>query len=158
MIEKPQIMTAVIQEVIAPDQIVQGTTATFTVVLLPHWTAVQDGERKIEKQITLSIPNDYSRGDAWISVFSKDPEDSFFGFDFDFDFDSDSDDESLPENLDELIDKLQEEQNENPGLITIVLSDEIVLPDELILDEPKNEITLEGFIVTGAESDLVEIE
>ena len=73
-------------------------------------------------------------------------------------FDSDSEDESLPENLDELIDKLQDEQNEDPGVITIVLSDEIVLPDELLLDEPKNEITLEGFIVTGAESDLVEIE
>ncbi|MYF55212.1 hypothetical protein F4225_05495 [Candidatus Poribacteria bacterium] len=158
MTEKPQIMTVVIQEIIAPDQIVQGTTETFTVVLLPHWTAVQDGERKIEKQITLSIPSDYSRGDAWISVFSKDPDDLFFGFDFDFDFDSDSEDESLPENLDELIDKLQDEQNEDPGLITIVLSDEIVLPDELLLDEPKNEITLEGFIVTGAESESVEIE
>ena len=156
MTEKPQIMTAVIQEVIAPDQIVQGTTATFTVVLLPHWTAVQDGERKIEKQITLSIPNDYSRGNAWISVFSKDPDDLFFGFDFDFDSDSES--EALPENLDELIEKLQDEQSEDPGLITIVLSDEIVLPDELILDEPKNEITLEGFIVTGAESESVEIE
>lgn len=159
MTEKPQIMTAVIQEIIPPDQIVRGATATFTVVLLPHWTAVQNGERKIEKQITLSIPSDYSRGDAWISVFSKDPDDLFFGFDFDFDFDSDSeDDESLPENLDELIDKLQGEQNEDPGVITIVLSDEIVLPDELLLDEPKNEITLEGFIVTGAESESVEIE
>lgn len=156
--EKPQIMTAVIQEIIAPDQIVRGTTATFTVVLLPHWTAVQDGERKIEKQISLTIPNNYSRGDAWISVFSKDPEDSFFFFDFDFDFDSDDESESLPENLDELIEKLQEGQSEDPGIITIVLSDEIVSPDERISDEPQNEITLEGFIVTGSESESVEIE
>ena len=153
--EKPQIMTAVIQEIIVPDQIVRGTTATFTVVLLPHWTAVQDGERKIEKQVTLSIPNDYSRGDAWISVFSEDPEDSFFFFDFDFDSDDES--ESLPENLDELIEKLQKEQREDPGIIKIVLSDEIVFPDDLIFDEPENEITLEGFIVTGSEFESVEV-
>ena len=148
-------MTAVIQEIIVPDQIVRGTTATFTVVLLPHWTAVQDGERKIEKQVTLSIPNDYSRGDAWISVFSEDPEDSFFFFDFDFDSDDES--ESLPENLDELIEKLQKEQREDPGIIKIVLSDEIVFPDDLIFDEPENEITLEGFIVTGSEFESVEV-
>ncbi len=155
--EKPQIMTATIKEVIAPDEIVRGTTATFTVVLLPHWTAVQDGERKIEKQITLDIPSDYPIGDAWISVFSEDPDDFFFGFDFDFDIDTEFDFGSLPENLDDLIEKLEAEQNDAPGLITIVLSDEIVFPDDSISDEPQNEITLEGFIVTGSESNSVDI-
>ncbi len=38
--EKPQIMMATIQEVIAPDKLVRGKTATFTVVLLPHWSAL----------------------------------------------------------------------------------------------------------------------
>ncbi len=158
IMEKPQIMTAVIKEVIAPDEIVRGTTVTLTVVLLPHWTAVQDGKRKIEKQITLDIPSDYPIGDAWINVFSEDPDDFFFGFDFDFDIDSDFDLDSLPENLDDLIEKLEAEQSEVPGLITIVLSDEIVFPDDSISDdEPQNEITLEGFIVTGSESDSVDI-
>lgn len=159
IMEKPQIMLATIHEVIVPDKIARGTTATVTVVLLPHWSAVQDGERKIERHVTLEIPQDYSLGDAWISVFSKDPEDSFFGFDFDLDFDIDTDSDSdlPPENLDELIEKLEDDQNESPGLITTVLSDEIVFPDDLIFDEPKNEFTLEGFIVTGQESERVEI-
>ncbi len=120
--------------------------------------AIQDGERKIERQITLDVPQDYPLGDTWISVFSEDPDEySFFGFDFDFDIDSDTDSDTLPENLDDLIEKLEEEQNEAPGLIKIVLSEDIVSADDLIFDEPQNEITLDGFIVTGSESDLIEI-
>ncbi len=155
--EKPQIMIATIQEVIAPDKIVRGTTTTFTVVLLPHWSAVQDGKRKIEKQVTLEIPNDYPLGNAWVSVFSEDPDDSFFGLDLDFDLDTNFDFGTLPENLDELIENMEEDQSEAPGLITIVLSDEIVSPNDFIFDEPQNEITLDDFIVTGQESDFVEI-
>ncbi len=151
--EKPQIMLATIQEVIAPDKIVRGTTATITVVLLPHWSAVLDGERKIKKKVTLQVPQDYPLGDAWISVFSEDPDDLFFGFDLDFDFDTGP----LPEDLNELIEELEDGQIESPGLITVVLSEDIVFPDDFIFDEPQNEVTLDDFIITGSESDSVEI-
>ena len=157
IVEKPQIMTATIQEVIAPDQIVRGTTATITVVLLPHWSAVIDGERKIEKQITLSVPSDYPLGDVWISVFSEDTDDFLFDFDLDLDFDIDTDFGPAPENLDELIEQMEENQSESPGLITVVLSEDIVFPDDFIFDEPQNEVTLDDFIVTGSEHDRVEI-
>ena len=157
IVEKPQIMTATIQEVIAPDQIVRGTTATITVVLLPHWSAVIDGERKIEKQVTLSVPSDYPLGDAWISVFSEDTDNFFFDFDFDFDLDVDSDFGPFPEDLDELIEQMEENQKGSAGLITVVLSEDIVFPDDFIFDEPQNEVTLDDFIVTGSEHDLVEI-
>ncbi len=151
--EKPQIRVATIHEVIAPDKIVRGTTATFTVVLLPHWSAVEDGDRKIEKQMTLVIPSDYPTGYAWISVFSQDTEDDlFFGFDFDDNVDTPAED------LDELIENLEADQPDAPGLITIVLSEDIVFPDDFIYDEPQNEITLDDFIVIGSESDFVEIE
>lgn len=155
--EKPEIMLATLQEVIVPDEIVRGTTTTITIVLLPHWSAIQDGERKIEKQVTLEIPIDYPLGDAWISVYAEDTYDSFFGFFFDTDFDSDSDSDLLPENLDELIEKLEENQNESPDLITIVLSDDIVSTYDTISDEPQNTITVDGFIVTGEKSESVEI-
>ena len=155
IVEKPQIMTATIQEVIAPDQIVRGTTTTITVVLLPHWSAVIDGERKIEKEVTLSVPSDYPLGDAWISVFSEDMDDFFF--DFDLDLDVDSDFGSAPEDLDELIEQMEENQKASAGLITVVLSEDIVFPDDFIFDEPQNEVTLDDFIVTGSESDWVEI-
>lgn len=153
--ERPQIMTATIKEIVSPDKIGRGTTATFTVVLLPHWSAVQNGERRIEKQIRLDIPQDYPTGRAWINIFSKEPDDIFFGFDFGFDDDDDTDD--MPETLDELIEKMESEQNDPPGQITVVLSDEIIFPDDLIFDDPTNDITLEDFIVTGRKSESVEI-
>ncbi len=154
--EKPEIMLATIQEVIMSDEIVRGTSTTVTVVLLPHWSAIQDEERKIEKQVTLEIPQDHPLGDAWITVYAEDYYDPFFSIFFDDDSDSDSD--MLPENLDELIEQLEENQNESPSIITIVLSDEIISTYDIISsDEPQNTITVNGFIVTGRKSESVKI-
>ena len=151
--EEPQIRVARIHEVIAPDEIVRGTTATFTVVLIPHWNTVEDGDRKIEEQVTLAIPSDYPLGFAWISVFSENPEDDLFD-----DLFSEVDFGTPAEDLDELIETLEDDQPAAQGEMTIVLSEDIVFPDDFIFDEPQNEITLDAYIVTGSESEFVEIE
>ena len=138
--DKPQIMLADIHKVIVPEEgITPGEDLIVSVVLLPHWSAAGD-ERTIEKEVTLAVPEDFPAGDAFLTVTSGNvfgPPDPFFGpdfFDFDGpDFDFDGPDEApkpLPENLDELIKKMEDEQID-PSLITITLEAFGSSPDEL---------------------------
>ena len=157
--ESPEIRIATLHEVSAPDPLVRGETATITVVLLPHWSAVDNGERRIEKQVRLTIPSDFEDDFAWINIVAKDPDDLLFGFDS-FDFDSeDDDDQPRPETLDELITQMTDQQPDAPGRIHIILSEDIISPWAFIDDDdPQAEIVLEGFVVTGSEQVFVSIE
>ena len=65
--DKPQITKAEIAEVIAPEEIIPGESATFSVVLVPHWSTA-GVERTIQRDITLEIPEDFPAGEANLSV------------------------------------------------------------------------------------------
>ena len=120
--DKPQIMLAEVHEVIVPEEgITPGEALTVSVVVLPHWSAAGD-ERTIQRDVTLEIPEDFPVGPALLSVASANPfgpPDPFFGPDFFF-FGPEEEPKPLPENLDELIKKMEEEQIDS-SLITITL-------------------------------------
>ena len=134
--DKPQITTAEIVEVIAPEEIIPGESTTVSIVLLPHWSAAAD-ERTIQRDITLEIPEDFPAGDANINVSGGSF--GFFGFEGfgppidgipgfadipDFGpggFGGDEEEQPIPKNLDELIKQMQEAQVD-PGLITVTLT------------------------------------
>lgn len=121
--DSPKIRLATIHELVAPDTITPGETATFTVKLLPHWTGVENG-RKIEKTVTLDIPADWTEDQYEFKVVSQYPDGppSAFGSFFDFGFDEEVEVKLDPENLDELIERNSEGLVENPGLLTITLA------------------------------------
>ena len=136
--DKPQIMAADVHEVIVPEErILPGENLTVSVVLLPHWTAV-NGERTIQREVTLEIPEDFPIGDATLTVASGSP----FGppvpfgadfLEFDVPFDVPAEEEEpklLPENLDELIKQMEDAQID-PSLITITLTASAPPPDLL---------------------------
>ncbi|MYF98815.1 hypothetical protein F4212_06710 [Candidatus Poribacteria bacterium] len=161
--DKPQIMLAAIHELVVPEEIVPGESATFKVVLLPHWTAT-NGSRKIEKEVTLDIPDNFTKGRANLSVKSEDPFDNLF---FDFSFDENDEEETpLPENLDELIKQMEDGQTDL-GIITIILTPNDAGLDFSILEDPfsfdnddlsednqippiETKIVIDGFIITGS--------
>ena len=120
--DSPKIRLATIHEIVAPDTITPGETATFTVKLLPHWTGVENG-RKIEKVVTLDVPAGWTEDQYEFKVVSEYPggPPSVFGSFFDFGFDDEVEARLDPENLDELIDRNSEGLVENPGLLTITL-------------------------------------
>ena len=116
--DKPQIMQANIHKVIVPEEGAKpGQPLAVSVVLLPHWSAAP-GERTIQREVTLEVPADFPVGEARLSVSSQNPfgpPGPFFGFNGGVD-----EEEQLPENLDELIKKMKDEQID-PSLITITL-------------------------------------
>ena len=118
--DKPQIMLAEIQEVIVPEEeITPGEDLTVSVVLLPHWSAAGD-KRTIEREVTLQVPEDFPAGEAFLTAAAGGPPGPFFEDDF-FLFDEpDEEPKLLPENLDELIKRMEDAQID-PGLITITL-------------------------------------
>ena len=134
--DKPQIMLAELHEVIVPEEaITPGEDLTVSVVLLPHWSAV-NGNRTIEREVTLEVPEDFPAGDALLTASAGD----FFGLpgpffedDF-FAFDGPDEEPKLPENLDELI-KQMEEAQVDPSLITITLESLGPPPDLLPPEE-----------------------
>lgn len=178
--DTPKIRLATIHQVVAPEKITPGEPATFTITLLPHWTAAQNG-RKIQKEVTLDVPEDWTAGNATLKVESQHPAGPPGAFDtllddFSFDFDFEEKEEELdPENLDQFIERKKENLVEEPGLITIVLSpsddfsfggdfffDDFELPDvDEGSSEPSSsvetEITIEGFIVVGTKSVSVDV-
>ena len=120
--DTPQIMRAAIHEVIVPEEIIPGESATFTIVLLPHWSATKN-DRTIQKEVTIDIPENFPEGNARLQVAAQYQEGDIFllGFDdFDFGFD-DFEEIPLPENLDELI-KQKEAELIDPGSILIRLT------------------------------------
>lgn len=129
--DSPKIRVATVHEIVAPDTITPGEQATFTVKLLPHWTGVTNG-RKIEKEITLDIPEGWTDERYEFSVTSPYPDGppnafaSLLGIDIVDEIISALDGEEVvetlpPENLDELIERNSEGMVDNPGLLTIVL-------------------------------------
>ena len=126
--DKPQITKAEIAEVIAPEEIRPGESATVSIVLVPHWSTA-GVERTIQRDITLEIPEDFPSGEATLSVAAAGPPDFFGDFgpppgaiiDFEFGGFGDEEKRPVPKNLDELIKQMQEDQID-PGLITVTLS------------------------------------
>ncbi len=126
--DKPQITKAEIAEVIAPEEIIPGESATFSIVLVPHWSTA-GVERTIQRDVTLEIPEDFPAGEANLSVAAAGPPDFFGDFgpppgaiiDFEFGGFGDEEERPVPKNLDELIKQMQEDQID-PGLITVTLS------------------------------------
>ena len=127
--DKPQITTAEIVEVTAPEEIIPGESATVSIVLLPHWNAAGD-ERTIQRDITLEIPEDFPAGEANLSVAAAAPPDLFGGefgpppgaiLDFGFGGFGDEEEQPVPKNLDELIEQMLENQVD-AGLITVTLT------------------------------------
>ena len=130
--DKPQITKAEIAEVIAPEEIIPGESATFSIVLVPHWSTA-GVERTIQKDVTLEIPEDFPAGEANFSVVAVGPPPDLFGFGdlgpppgaiLDFGFGGgfgDEEEQPVPKNLDELIEQMLENQVD-AGLITVTLT------------------------------------
>ena len=130
--DKPQLAKAEISEVIAPEEIVPGESVTVGITLVPHWSTAA-AERTIRREVTLEVPEDFPAGEANINVSASALD--FFGggfpgefgpppggiVDFDFDPFGDEEEKPVPQNLDELIQQMEEDQVD-PGLITVTLS------------------------------------
>lgn len=123
--ETPIVKQAAVHDVIVPETIVPGESATFNIVLLPHWSATQGKARTIQREVTLDIPQDFPAGEAHLSVVAEAGDDVFFTDPFFGDFgdfgEEPTEDTQLPENLDDFIEQMEEKQIEK-GRITITLS------------------------------------
>ena len=132
IMDKPQIAKAEIAEVIAPEEIIPGESATVSIILVPHWSTA-GAERTIQREVTLEIPEDFPAGEANINVsgsgfdFFGDlgplgpPPDAIPDFGFDFGGFGDDEEKPVPKNLDELIKQMEEDQVDS-GLITVTLT------------------------------------
>ena len=129
--DKPQITKAEVAEVTAPEEIIPGESVTVSIVLVPHWSTAGD-ERTIQREVTLEVPEDFPAGEANINVSGSaldfvgglgPPPDGIPIPDFGFDFGGFGDEEErpVPQNLDELIKQMEEDQLD-PGLITVTLT------------------------------------
>ena len=128
--DKPQIAKAEIAEVIAPEEIIPGESATVSITLVPHWSTA-GAERTIQREVTLDIPEDFPAGEANINVTGSGLD--FFGdlgpfgpppdaiVNFGFGGFGEEEDKPVPKNLDELIQQMEEDQVD-PGLITVTLT------------------------------------
>ncbi len=164
--ETPVVKTAAVQDVIVPEVIIPGESATFKIMIFPHWSATQGGERMLQREVTFDIPEDFPIGDAQLRVEAGDEVDSFFlGGDFlSNSFDETDEDTPMPKNLEEYITQLEERQTEK-GLITITLSQAGSdhglffgdVSDEMSHEPIEKEIVIEGFIVNGKKEITVDI-
>ena len=128
--DKPQIAKAEISEIIAPEEVMPGESVTVAITLVPHWSTA-GAERTIQREVTLEIPEDFPAGEANINVsgsafdFFGDPFAGDLGPPpgaiFDFGGFGDEEERPVPQNLDELIKQMEEDQVD-PGLITVTLS------------------------------------
>ena len=148
--DTPQINTAVIESVSAPNDVKRGTSATVSIVLVPHWSSVAE-ERTIEKEVTLDVPDDFPTGGATFEVSgtgSLDFFDNLFSFDFD-DFEIEN---KIPKSLDELIEQTEENQND-PSIIKVKLETSNGFSEDV-----EAEVKLDGFIVTGTNTEFITIQ
>jgi hypothetical protein len=112
--DKPQIAKAEIAEVIVPEEISPGERVSVSIVLVPHWSTV-GGERTIQREVTLEVPEDFPAGEATINVSAS-------ASDFDFGgFGEPEEEPPIPKTLNEHIKQLEDVQVD-PGLITVTLS------------------------------------
>ena len=147
IVDKPQIATAQIDEIIAPAEVMPGESLTVSVVLLPHWSTA-GAKRIIQRDVILNIPDGFPIGEANLTVSAADESaddtefTQLFGDIFDEllgEEDDDDDEKPLPRNLDELI-RQKEEAQMDTGLITITLTPSAFgsgfpLPEDLPLPE-----------------------
>ena len=147
IVDKPQIATAEIDEIIVPAEAMPGEHLTVSVVLLPHWSTV-GAERIIQKEVIIDIPDGFPMGEANLTVSAVADESTddtaltqLFGDVFDeiLGEEEEEDEKPLPRNLDELI-RQKEEDQMDAGLITITLApsafgDGFPLPEGLPLPD-----------------------
>ena len=146
IVDKPQIATAEIDEIIVPAEVMPGESLTVSVVLLPHWSAA-GAKRIIQRDVILDIPDGFPTGEANLTVSAADESaddtefTQLFGDIFDELLGEEEDDaeKPLPRNLDELI-RQKEEDQMDAGLITITLTPSAFgggfpLPEDLPLPE-----------------------
>ena len=134
--DKPQIMLAELHEVIVPEEgITPGEDLAVSVVLLPHWSAADD-ERMIQRDVTIEVPESFPVGPAMLTVATNSSGlfDPFGG--------AEGAPRPLPENLDELIKKMEADQID-PSLVTITL--EALGPDPGTLLPEGLDLPPEGF-------------
>ena len=129
IVDKPQIATAEIDEIIVPAEVRLGESLTVSVVLLPHWSTA-GAKRIIQRDVILDIPDGFPMGEANLTVSAAADESAddteltqLFGDIFDeiLGEEDDDDEKPLPRNLDELI-RQKEEDQMDAGLITITLT------------------------------------
>ncbi len=149
--DQPQIYQAEIEDVTGPDDIKRGTSATFSIVLVPHWSSSGE-ERTIEKEITLDIPDNFSIGSANLEVSGNTSSSLFGDFIFFDDFDDDDLENKIPKTLDDLIEQIEKEETD-PSVIKITLES-----DDFGEDDIEKELDLEGFIVTGSKTKFISIQ
>jgi len=122
--DTPQILRAEIDKVIVPEEVIAGESATFTIVLLPHWSATENG-RTIQKEVTIDIPKNFPEGKAHLHIKAQYQEGDFFFGPGEFvifdDFNNSDEKALLPQNLDQLIDE-QVAAQVDPGSILIRLT------------------------------------
>ena len=136
--DKPQIMLAEVHEVIVPEVgVTPGEDLSVSVVLLPHWSAADD-ERTIQRDVTIEVPESFPVGSATLTVAANSSGlfDPFGGLD--------RPPQPLPENLDELIKKMEGDQID-PSLITITLESFGADPGALPPDGLEVPLPPEGF-------------
>ena len=143
--DKPQIGLAEIESVNGPSTIKRGSSATFSIVLVPHWSSAGE-ERTIEKEITLDIPGNFSLGSANLSVSGNSSSNFFDDFFFINDFG-----DKIPKSLDDLIEKLSNEE-QDPSVI------EVELESDSFGNGIEKKLNLDGFIVTGSTIKFITIE
>ena len=143
--DQPQIAKAEIDAISVPAEVMPGESLTVSIVLLPHWSTA-GGERTIQREITLDIPDDFPTGEATLTV-SADASTADTEFErlfrdiLDDILDQEEEDEKpLPRNLDELIQQKIEDQMD-AGLITITLEPSLFgglpLPEGFPLNIPE---------------------
>lgn len=147
--DKPQIAIAEIDEIIVPAEVVPGESLTFSVVLIPHWSAA-GAERIIQKEVIIDIPDNFPMGEANLTVSAADESvddtelTQLFGDVFDDILGEEDEEEEkpVPRNLDELI-RQKEEDQMDAALITITLTPSALgggfpLPEDFGLPLPEN--------------------
>lgn len=153
--DKPQIAIAEIDEIIVPAEVVPGESLTFSVVLIPHWSAA-GAERIIEKEVIIDIPDNFPMGEANLTVSAADESvddtelTQLFGDVFDDILGEEDEEEEkpVPRNLNELI-RQKEEDQMDAALITITLTPSALgggfpLPEDFGLPLPENNEEGEG--------------
>lgn len=142
--DKPQIALAEIESVNGPNSIQLGSSATYSIVLVPHWSSAGE-ERTIEKEFTLEIPEDFSTESAILEV-SGNSFSNFGDFFFFDDFEN-----KIPKTLDDLIEQLEDEEQD----LSIM---KVTLESDGFGNDIEKEVTLDGFIVTGSQIKFITIE
>ena len=140
--DMPQIQTAEIVEIVAPEEIDAGNQLDLTIVILMHWTIAEDENRRVEKHISLDIPSNFSIGLSTIEAGKSDYDNYYL------------DEPEYPSNLetlDEVINHLESE-------LTVQGEIKVVLQSVNNYDMVQETIILEDIIIQGNALEIIDIE